>query len=179
MIAPFLIGDKLYLRSIEEGDINDKYLSWLHDPEVTYYMETGKFPTNLNSIKAYVDCFQNNNSNVVLAIVDKEIDCHIGNVTINHINWIHRTADTGLMIGDKKYWSKGYAHEAWWLIIRYAFRRLGLRRLTAGVIDGNVGSLAVLQKLGFQVEGRQREEYWVDNQFIDRLALGLLRDEFL
>jgi len=36
MYAPFLIGDKLYLRALEEADINEEYLSWLNDGEMTY-----------------------------------------------------------------------------------------------------------------------------------------------
>ncbi len=82
------------------------------------------------------------------------------------------------MIGDKIFWGKGYAYEAWGLILAYAFRRLGLRRITAGVAEGNEASITVLQKLGFQIEGCQRAEYWIDNRYRDRFMLGLLLDEF-
>ena len=36
----------------------------------------------------------------------------------------------------------------------------------------------MLKKLGFQVEGTFRKEYWVDGEYRDGIRLGLFRDEF-
>jgi len=82
------------------------------------------------------------------------------------------------MIGRKEFWGKGYAFEAWNLLIGHAFLRLGLQKIVAGVVESNVASLKTLQKLGFQIEGRLRAEFWVDGEYRDVLRLGLLRDEF-
>jgi len=179
MRRPFLVGQRLYLRSLEESDIGEEYLGWLNDHEVTRYTETGKFPSTSDTIRKYLERFQNSVSNIAFAIVDCETDQHIGNVTLNRINWIHRTADTGLLIGRKEFWGKGYAYEAWSLIVDYAFRRLALHKLIAGTIDGNEASLATLKKLGFKVEGRLRTEFWVDGEYRDATRLGLLKDEFV
>ena len=46
------------------------------------------------------------------------------------------------------------------------------------VVDGNAASLAILQKLGFQIEGRFRQEVLLDGHYVDTLRLGLFRDEF-
>lgn len=178
MQRPFLVGQKLLLRPLEESDVSEEYVGWLNDQEVTRYLETGKFPATLETVRKYLERFQGSATDVILAIVDRGTGQHIGNVTLNHINWVHRTADTGLMIGRKDFWGKGYAFEAWSLIIEYALQRLGLRKIVAGVVDGNAASLATLQKLGFQIEGRLRAEHWVDGEFRDALRLGLLRDEF-
>ncbi|MBI3954328.1 MAG: GNAT family N-acetyltransferase [Chloroflexi bacterium] len=178
MQRPFLVGQKLLLRPLEESDVSEEYVGWLNDQEVTRYLETGKFPATLETVRKYLERFQGSATDVILAIVDRGTGQHVGNVTLNHINWVHRTADTGLMIGRKDFWGKGYAFEAWSLIIEYALQRLGLRKIVAGVVDGNAASLATLQKLGFQIEGRLRAEHWVDGEFRDALRLGLLRDEF-
>ena len=107
MRQPFLVGERLYLRLLEESDIGEDYLSWLNDAEVTRYLETGKFPATPSAIRRYVERFQDSTTDLLLAIVDRETDQHVGNVTLNKINWIHRTADTGLMIGQKEFWGKG------------------------------------------------------------------------
>jgi len=176
---PFLNGQRIYLRLIEEADVNEEYIRWLNDSEVTHYMETGRFPSTQESIRKYLDRFHNDGiANVIFAIVDRGTNQHIGNVTLNRINWIHRTADTGLMLGRKDCWGKGYAHEAWSLLLDYAFHRLGLRKIIAGAIGNHVTSLAVLGKLGFRMEGTLRQEVFVDGAYRDVIRMGLFREEF-
>ena len=178
MRRPFLVGQKVYLRLLEESDIGEEYVGWLNDYEVTRYLETGKFPSTPEAIRKYLERFQDSTTHLVFAVVDRETDQHIGNVTLDRINWIRRTADTGLMIGRKGFWGKGYAFEAWSLIIEYAFQRLGLRKIIAGAVADNVASIAVLKKLGFRVEGTLRQEVLVDGEYRDTVRLGLLREEF-
>jgi len=178
MRRPFLIGERLYLRSLEDSDIGEEYLGWLNDPEVTRYLETGKFPSTPEIIRKYVEQFTNSSSDLLFGIIDRDTDLHIGNVTLNRINWIHRTADTGLLIGRKEFWGKGYAFEAWSLLIEYAFQRLGLRKIIAGAVADNKASIVALEKLGFRVEGTFRREYLIDGEYRDSVRLGLLREEF-
>ena len=178
MRRPFLVGQRLYLRLLEESDVGEEYVGWLNDYEVTRYLETGKFPSTPETILRYLERFQDSTTDLVFAIVDRETDQHIGNVTLNRINWIHRTADTGLMIGQREFWGKEYGFEAWRLVIEYAFQRLGLRKIIAGAVADNVTSLAVLKKLGFKAEGTLRQEYLVDGEYRDGVRLGLLREEF-
>jgi RimJ/RimL family protein N-acetyltransferase len=178
MRRPFLVGENLYLRLLEESDIGEEYLGWLNDNEVTRYLEAGKFPSSPETLHKYLEHFQNSKTDLVFAIVDRETDQHIGNVTLNRINWIHRTADTGLMIGRKEFWGRGYAFEAWHLLVEYAFQRLGLRKIIAGAVADNIASIVTLEKLGFKIEGTFRKEYLMDGEYQDAMRLGLLREDF-
>ena len=60
---------------------------------------------------------------------------------------------------------------------------LGIKRIEAEVVVGNVGSAKTLQKLGFQLEGTKRQEYagacGVDADRIDTHQFGLLAPEFV
>jgi RimJ/RimL family protein N-acetyltransferase len=178
MRRPFLVGKKVYLRLLEESDIGDEYVEWLNDYEVTRYLETGQFPSSPEAIRTYLERFQDSTTDLIFAIVDTETDQHIGNVTLNRINWINRTADTGLIIGPKESRGKGYAFEAWSLILEYAFQRLGLRKIIAGAVVDNAASITILKKLGFKIEGTFRQEFLVDGEYKDGVRLGLLREEF-
>lgn len=178
MKRPFLAGKKLYLRALEATDIGEEYVGWLNDPEVTRFLGAGRFPTTPESLRRYLERFQDPATNLIFAIVDKKTEQHIGNVTINHINWVTRTADTGLIIGRKEFWGRGYAFEAWTLLLEYAFERLGLRKIIAGAVDSHAGSLTVLKKLGFRVEGVLRAEYLIEGEYHDAIRLGLFREEF-
>jgi RimJ/RimL family protein N-acetyltransferase len=174
----FLVGDKLYLRPLEAGDVSDEYLDWLHDAEVTRYLETGRFPTSREALAQYVERASAPPDNLVFAIVDRQSELHVGNVALNRIHWIHGTTDTGLMLGRKEFWGRGYAFEAWSLAIEYAFERLNLRKIVAGVVADNRASVAVLRKLGFQLEGTLRSDLFVDGSYRDNLRFGMFRHEF-
>lgn len=147
-------------------------MGWVNDYEVTKYLVGLLFPVTEGDLEGYLSRFEDSKSNFAFAIIDKESDVHIGNVTLNHINWIHRTADTGIMIGDKSFWGNGYASEAWALVVDYAFNRLGLRKLTAGVVSGNRASLKALQNLGFVIEGEFKEDVY-DGRVARRVPIGL------
>ena len=178
MRRPFLTGEQLYLRALEVSDIGEEYVSWLNDPAVTRFLGTGRFPTTPESLRRYLERFQDPATDLIFAIVDRKTERHIGNVTLNHINWIVKTADTGLIIGRKEFWGKGYAFEAWTLLLEYAFERLGLRKIIAGAVDSHAGSLAVLKKLGFRVEGVLRGEFLMDAAYHDVVRMGIFREEF-
>lgn len=175
----FLSSDRIGLRPLTKSDISQDYLSWLNDFEVTRYLEVGRFPQTAADVEKFLVRFQTSLNDLVFAIIDRETDLHIGNVTLNNVNMVHRSGDTGLMIGRKEFWGKGLAIEAWGLLIEYAFDRLGLRKIIAGVIDGNVASLKTLQKLGFQIEGTLRQEVLVSGEHQDVFRLGLFKDEYI
>lgn len=178
MRRPFLTGKKVYLRLLDESDIGEEYIQWLNDPEVTRYLGTSRFPATPSSIRKYLERFEDSTFGLILAIIDMESDQHIGNVTLSRIDWIHRRGDTGIMIGRKEFWGKGYAFEAWSLLIEFAFKQLGLYKITAGAIAEHASSVSVLKRLGFQIEGILRKECFIDGEYRDAIRMGLLREEF-
>ena len=57
MHQPFLKGQNLYLRLLEESDVGGEYISWLNDNEVTKYLESGKFPSTARELRSYLERF--------------------------------------------------------------------------------------------------------------------------
>ena len=178
MRQPFLVGERIYLRPLEETDFTEEYVGWLNDYRVSKYLEAGRFPINLSGLRRYLERFENSKTDLILAIVEKETDRHIGNVTLNRIDWINRNADTSLIIGREEFRGKGIAAEVWNLLLDYAFKRLGLYKIIAGSIEDNSASIAVLKRLGFKVEGTLRSQVLIDGRYRDIIRFGLLRDEF-
>lgn len=54
------------------------------------------------------------------------------------------------------HWDKGYATEAAKASLRYVFNELGWTRVVHVILDGNVRSIAVAEKLGSVFERRQK-----------------------
>lgn len=174
----FLMGERVYLRPFEETDITEEYMGWVRDREVVKHLESGRFPETMESAHRYLEEFKNSDTNLFLAIVDRETGDHIGNVRLHHIDWIHGTARTGIMIGRKDYWGKGYAFAVYSLLIEHAFNRLGLRKINSAATASNLAAIAFLKKLGYKQEGLARQQFLVEGEYEDRVLFGLLRHEF-
>lgn len=179
MRRPFLIGHKIYLRPLEPSDLEGAYLDWLNDYEVTRFLETGRFPATTDLLQQYVEHVARAPENVMLAIVEKATGTHVGNIKLGPIQWIHRRADLGLMVGDKTRWGHGYGREAVELMLGYAFERLNLNKITLGVFTDNAPALNLYEAIGFKVEGALRRHLFRDGEYRDKLVMGIFRDEYL
>jgi [ribosomal protein S5]-alanine N-acetyltransferase len=184
--TPFAVGSLVLLRPLERSDLNERYLGWLNDPEVTRYTETGIFPSTAADLEKYYHDVSTSKSQVMLAIVDKKSGQHIGNVKLGPIHWIHRNATFGILIGEKKFWGRGVGLEATRLMVEYGFTRLNLHRIGLGVFADHEAAVRCYEKVGFKVEGRLREDLFqggpdgghYGGKYQDRLWMGLLRSEY-
>lgn len=77
----------------------------------------------------------------------------------------------------KPYWGTGIMTEAVGAFIRYAFDEFKLEKLVAHVFELNAGSARVLEKNGFQLEGRLRKHYLKNGEMVDARVYGLLKED--
>ncbi len=176
--APIVMNLGLYgLRRLMPEDANSRYLKWISDPEVNAYLTVGKFPPAIEELSQYIDGFAGSSSSVAYAIVHLDGDGHVGNVTLNGINWISGTADVGLMIGEKGHAEAKCVHAVLSMLIPYAFDVLGLRRLYLGVLEGNKPYYDAAQRMNLVEEGRWRQHSLVHGQFQDEVWFGVLKKE--
>jgi len=176
--AEFVGGVKTYLRPLERSDLNQRYLGWLNDPEVTRYMETGTLPTTMAALENFYHEVTGSKNQVILAVVERKSGEHIGNVKLGPINWVHRNAIFGILIGEKRLWGNGIGLEATCLAVEYGFYRLNLRRIDLGVFAEHESAVRCYEKVGFKIEGRLRQDLFEGGQYKDRLWMGLLRSEY-
>lgn len=167
-------GEKRYLRPLEKSDLNERYLSWVNDSKVTKYLEVGTFPTNMEKLEKYYDFMTNSPNHIILAIIVGQK--HIGNITLNDINWIHRTANLGIMIGDRDYWGKGYGTGAIKLMTQHAFGKLNLHKVWAGMYEDNGAAYRVFFKAGFRKEARLRDELYRDGQYHNKITMSVINE---
>lgn len=74
-----------------------------------------------------------------------------GSVGIHH--QVGRQYEIGYMLG-RAWWGRGFATEAARAICVHAFRTLPVTTIFGGVFSDNLGSIRVLEKIGFQVVER-------------------------
>jgi len=175
MHHPFLIGDRIYLRRVEKNDLEGNYYQWLNDQEVTRWMQNGIFPNSAESMLEYHQYMVGSRTDMNLAIVLKEDDRHIGNISLGALNQMFRSAEIGILIGEKDTWGRGYGSEAIALLAGHAFQRMNLNRLGAGAVAENIGCIRAFEKAGFVREGISRQAYFCEGEYRDCVHVGLLR----
>lgn len=78
----------------------------------------------------------------------------------------------------RSYWRKGIMSEALPLVIHYGFLSLKLNRIQALVIPGNIASVGLLIKLGFEEEGLLRDYAFFKGRYNDLISFSLLRRDY-
>ncbi|KAG5642148.1 hypothetical protein DXG03_003552 [Asterophora parasitica] len=76
-------------------------------------------------------------------------------------------------------WNKGYGAEATRFLVDYAFKDLGVHRVSLGVLENNQGAFEMYKKVGFVEEGRRRQANWLDGKWHDSILMGIVADEWL
>jgi RimJ/RimL family protein N-acetyltransferase len=76
----------------------------------------------------------------------------------------------------KPYWGRGIMTDAVRRVAEFDFHELRLLRLTAHVFHFNAASARVLEKAGFQLEGRLRRHYMKDGRLLDGLLYAKLAE---
>lgn len=75
---------------------------------------------------------------------------------------------------------KGIGTDAMVLLCKYGFETLSLNKLYAYTNEDNVASIRLHQKVGYEIEGRLRQEYIDTNGILkDRFYLGYLKQNYL
>ncbi|KAF5382608.1 hypothetical protein D9615_002966 [Tricholomella constricta] len=76
-------------------------------------------------------------------------------------------------------WNKGYGTEATRFLVDYAFRDLGVHRVSLNVLENNKGAIEMYKKIGFVEEGRRRKANWLDGKWHDSVYMGILEEDWL
>jgi len=173
-------GDRIYLRRLELNDINKNYLSWLNDKKVNYYLETGHTPVSMTELRDYFNRVSNTENCIPIAIVCKKTDKHIGNLKLEPIDFKHKKATLGVLIGDKKYWGSGYGTDSLKVVLKYCFNNLNILRVNLGVYAEHKAAIKLYKKVGFVEEGvfRKANYHPPTDIFKDQLWLGILREDY-
>ena len=103
----------------------------------------------------------------------------IGAVGLHGVSKIQGTAEVGYWLGEK-YWRFGYGSEALREVLKFAFNKLKLRRIEAGVFAGNPASGKLLEKFGAKKEGllRKAKRSKANGKIYDEIRYGLLKEEW-
>jgi RimJ/RimL family protein N-acetyltransferase len=99
----------------------------------------------------------------------------VGTAWLFDVDGVHGRAELGYWVAES-HRGAGHATRAVDLLVGHAVDEHRLRKVLARVFEGNDASAHVLEKAGFEVEGRLRDHYYVDGEFLDATLYGHLAD---
>ena len=178
MTPSFLRGERIDLRPLVEADAEGPYVAWFNDAETCRGNSHHVRPYSAADARAYIARVASAPDQLVLAIERREDGRHIGNIALQAINPVYRTAELSIMVGERDAWGQGYASEAARLLCDHGFRALNLHRIACGTFAGNGGMRRVAERLGMREEGVRRQAAFKDGAYVDVVEYGVLRAEY-
>jgi len=172
ILRPITLKDK---KSITENINNINISKWLLIVPYPYKIKDAVWWIN-HTIKSSKE---KDRKDYDFGIELKEEEKIIGGIGLSKVDRYAGTGTLGYWLG-QRYHKKGYGSEALEVLIDFAFNKLKLRRLEAGVFVGNPSSGKLLEKYGFKQEGylREAKKCKADGKIKDEIMYGLLRSEY-
>lgn len=163
---PVLETSRMLLRNVTFTDAPD-LLRLLSDVDVVRYYDM-RFMRNLSEVQAMIERHRRRferNEGIRWAITFKQQPKVVIGLCGLLWEWQKQRGELSYALA-KPYWGQGLMTEALSAVVPYVFDRWSrLDRLEAFVVDVNIGSQRVLQKLGFHREHFSRSRTFVDNEF--------------
>lgn len=101
-----------------------------------------------------------------------------GLVELVEINHIHRRAEFQIIIAPD-YQGKGLASKATQLAMEYGFSVLNLYKLYLIVDSENEKAIHIYSKLGFEIEGKLKQEFFINGSYRDTLRMCIFQPQYL
>lgn len=174
----FLTSERLYLRPLLVADSQGPYPRWFNDEQVCAGNSHHVFPYTPDSADGYIRGLGASTDTIALAIVLAQSDEHIGNISLQRIDWVSRSAELAIVIGEKTAWHQGYAMESSRLLCSHGFRTMNMHRISCATFHNNEPMKRLAIALGMREEGRRREAAFKNGRYLDVVEYGVLRAEY-
>lgn len=169
---PVLTGPRIVLRDVAPGDVDARFALG-NTPDIIKMF--GGDPAQVRDItrdaaEAWVAARAEDRHAWVID-VDAAL---IGGIRLHTVNLADKRALVDIGILDPQALGQGYGSEAMQLLAAHAFDTMGLHRLGCRVLAFNDRAISSYKKVGFLVEGRERESALIDAEWHDDLIMGLI-----
>ena len=163
------------LRAIEERDLH-QLLEWRNNPKHRQFFREHRELNYVQQMHWFNEKVNYDTSTKMFAIVDIE-DNLIGACGLCYIDWVNRSADLSIYLGNR-YIDEVIAPEAAKLLINYAFDTLGLNRIWSEIYDYDRLKCTFFENLNFHLDGKFRQSKWLYGEWHDSLIYSFLRYDY-
>ena len=169
------------LEPLTMENISPFYKNWFANYEICQWNSHGRRFMFQEDVDFFVENLLSDKSRMIWAIIfnaNVETDViginpqqtkkvHVGNISLQKIDYINRTAELTFLLGNKEMWGKGVGFNAGMFILYHAFDVLNLNRVTAGTVDRNFRMVRLALKLGMKCESIKKSAFYKDSEYFD------------
>ncbi len=172
----YQLTPEYFVRVLSERDVDGPYPSWFSDQDVCRYNSHGKLFNTEEHFRHFVRGMDSGDR-LVWAICHRD-DGHIGNISLQQIALIDRSAELAILLGDRRHWGRKVGVLAGRQLLRHGFDKLNLERIYCGTTVTNLAMRHLAETLGMTLEGTRRQHVFLEGQRVDVVEYGILREEF-
>ncbi|EOT46515.1 MULTISPECIES: GNAT family N-acetyltransferase [Enterococcus] len=175
MEYPYLNGERIYLRLVEERDVAQ--LTKINNTAITRIMgdDDVPYPFSLETMSQFTKSNETMKNFAICRIKDDEL---IGSLAVYGINYQNSNCEIGLIVAEDAK-RQGYGDEAMKIIIEFVFNYLPMNKIKLQVFSFNTAAINLYQQLGFTHEGTLKEEIFRFGTYQDLENYALLRSEWM
>lgn len=176
---PELTTPRLLLRKMKKTDYHDMF-EYASIPEVTRYLTWEPHPDIHYTLRylSYISSRYKAGEFYDWAVICKANQKMIGTCGFTTFHTAHNSAEVGYVL-HPDYWGQGIAAEALREVLRFGFLELNLHRIEARFMEPNIRSRRVMEKVGMQFEGFQRDAMLVRETYVTVGTCAVLSTEFI
>lgn len=177
-MSKLISGPKVYLRQplIDDAKL---WAIWLNDYQIALPLGDEIYAKiTEEGLKKQIEDYPKSEY-YMFTIVTNDNDKAIGRCILFNIDQVNRKGTVGIFLGDRSSWGKGYAKEAFELLIEYSFRIINLHSIMLGVFEFNQRAISMYKKIGFKEIGKRREVRKLNGIYVDVLLMDLLESEYI
>jgi len=175
-----IVGKKIELAKVERQSI-EQLREWRNNPELRKYFREHREINKENQRKWYEDVVLNSSTSYNFEIKTQEDSTNktklIGHCGLHYINWVSKTGEFGIYIGDINYRKGGFGSDALRTLIRYGFEQLNLNRIWCEAYSNNE-AIEIYRHIGFKDEGVLRQTVFKNGEYLDSYVLGMLKSDY-
>lgn len=172
-------SDRIRFRFPERDDLFH-FKKWYNDADVREHLNHS-LPMSMANEEKWFEMMLNRPMREQNFLIETKVDgkwTPIGTCALNMFNDIVKSAELGIIIGEKQFWNQGFGTEAMQLLIWHGFANLNLNRIQLSVSAPNKGAIKCYENVGMTYEGRLRQAYFKNGDYVDYLLFSILRNEW-
>jgi RimJ/RimL family protein N-acetyltransferase len=172
-------GRKVQLVAVEREHLK-QLLAWRNKPEFRKHFREYRELSMAQQNRWYEEKVLNDPTTLMFSICDADNGELLGCCGLVYIHWVCKHADLSLYVGWKDSYidDAGYAEESCRLLLDYGFKELGLNKVWTEIYVFDEKKRQLYEKLGFNVDGRLRQNCFHNGRFWDSYILSMLASEW-
>jgi RimJ/RimL family protein N-acetyltransferase len=153
----------------------ERMYRWMCDPEVSKNIGLRSEPSLEKTISWIHNQLQDTHSRPFAVLLQND---HVGNVVLDQIDSYLESARLSIYIGEPTARRSGVGLTAIYQALFEGFMQDNLYKIWLTVHTRNFAAIKTYSRLGFQLEGILRDDFWIDGERVSALYMGILRQDF-